>query len=163
MIANSLIRWSAVLILVAGSALALSDRGCAQTRTGLPAVSTNVEGWQKTDLSIVDFAESEYDLVAVISASPHTRIYFLTKPGKIVKCREEVTPNGVPQLSSGQLGTSLPEPPPTSGEIGMAGTMPPGKIGPVVAAPPPLIPPPDVSGFRTEFECAELLRGGSRQ
>jgi hypothetical protein len=159
-IANPPMYWSTTIILATSAVLALSGRTWAQTTsvspTGRP---TNVDEWQATDLSILDFVTDGYDLVSVISPSSHTRIYFLAKPGKIVKCREEVTPNGLPPMLPGQVGTSVPTSPPT-----------PGQTGNVIAAPSPLpgqagtfIPPPDVSGFRTEFECALLLRGASRQ
>ena len=71
----------------------LADRSLSQTAPASPpAASTNVEEWRATDLSLLDFVADGYDLVSVVSPSSHTRLYFLTKPGKIVKCREEATP-----------------------------------------------------------------------
>jgi hypothetical protein len=164
MIVSLPLRWGgAVLGVVASALLVRSDRGWTQTAPVNPAAaSTNGEEWQATDLSILDFVSEGYELVSVISPSSHTRIYFLTKPGKIVKCREEATPNSLPPLplpplAQGQVGTSMPSPP-TSGQIGT-----------VIQTPPPTpdqagtFTPPDVGRFRTEFECAELLRGTSRQ
>jgi hypothetical protein len=92
-------RWAAVLILVAGAA-ALSERGWSETAPATaPAVaSVTVEQWQTTDRSMLDFVEDGYDLISVIPASSQARIYFLSKPGKIVKCREDATPNGPPPI-----------------------------------------------------------------
>jgi hypothetical protein len=122
-----------------------------------------------TDLSILDFLKNGYDLISVISPSSHTRIYFLTKPGKIVKCREDAAPIISPP-TPGRVGASTPIPQPTSEPIGGVVTAPSKQLGTVTTAPPPLpeqaepfIPAPDVTGFRTEFECAELLRGASKQ
>jgi hypothetical protein len=136
MIATPSLHWRAVLILVAGTLLPLSNRGWSQTA---PVAPPAAEEWQATDLSILDFVADGYDLVSVISASSHTRIYFLTKPGKIVKCREEATPNSPPPI---------PPPPPTPGQAGSF-----------------IPPPPDsvVASVRTEFECAELSRRASGQ
>ena len=140
MIATSPMRSLAIIILVAGTVLSFSNRGWSQTAlVAPPAASANVEEWQATDLSMLDFVADGYDLVSVISASPHTRIYFLAKPGKIVKCREEATPNTPPPM---------PPPPPT-----------PGQAGSFIPPPPDVV----VTSVRTEFECAELSRRGSRQ
>ena len=153
MIAVPSLHWRAVLILAAGAILALSDRGGAETTSvSLAGTPTNVEEWRTTDLSILDFVTDGYDLVSVISPSSHTRLYFLTKPGKIVKCREEATPINPPPIPPqpprpGQTGTLTPSPPSPS----------PGQGGAFVP------PPPEIAGFRTEFECAELLRGASKQ
>jgi hypothetical protein len=159
----------AALILVASSVLALSDPDWAQTSVTPSDRSTNVDEWQVTDLSILDFLKNGYDLISVISPSSHTRIYFLTKPGKIVKCREDAAPIISPP-TPGRVGASTPTPQPTSEPIGEVVTAPSEQLGTVTTAPPPLpeqvtpsIPAPDVTGFRTEFECAELLRGASKQ
>jgi hypothetical protein len=81
-------RWHALLVLAGGSVLILADRSWSQTAPASPpATSTNVEEWRATDLSLLDFVTDGYDLVSVISPSSHTRLYFLTKPGRIVKCR----------------------------------------------------------------------------
>ena len=152
MIAMAEMRWGAVLILLACAVLPLSNPGWSQTTAvAPPAVSTNPEEWQATDLSLLDFVSDGYDLVSVISPSSHTRTYFLTKPGKIVKCREEATPTGPPPI---------PPPPPTAGQVGTFVPPPltPGQAG-------TSIPPPDsgVASVRSEFECAELSRRTSRQ
>jgi hypothetical protein len=151
MIAMAGMRWGAVLILVAGVVLPLSNRGLSQTvPVTPPAASTNVEEWQATDLLILDFVADGYDLVSVISPSSHARIYFLTKPGKIVKCREEERPNSPPPTppppTPGQAGTFIP-PPAT-----------PGRAGTVIS-------PADsvAASVRTEFECAMLSRRASIQ
>jgi hypothetical protein len=139
MIAAPPMRWRVVLTLVAGAVFALADRGWSQTApVAPPAASTEVEEWQATDLSMLDFVTDGYDLVSVISPSSHTRIYFLTKPGKIVKCREEATPNSPPPV---------PPPPPTSGQAGS-----------FIPAPPDGV----VTSVRTEFDCAELSRVSRR-
>jgi len=130
-------RWGAALILVAAAVLALSDRGWSQTALVTPpAASATVEEWQTTDRSMLDLIEDGYDLVSVISPSSQTRVYFLSKPGKIVKCREDATPNSPPPP---------PIPPPVPPPPGQGGTF---------------IPRPDsiVTSVPTEFECAELSR-----
>jgi hypothetical protein len=158
-------RWGAVLILLAGAALPLSNPGWSQTAPVAPAAaSTKVEEWQATDLSLLDFVADGYDLVSVISPSSHTRSYFLTKPGKIVKCREEASSNSPPPT---------PPPPPTPGQAGMFIAPPatPGQTGTFI--PPPSVPGPAgtfmspadsvAASVRTEFECAVLSRRSSRQ
>jgi hypothetical protein len=165
MIAMAEMRWGPVLILLAGAVLPLSNPGWSQTTpVAPPAVSTNAEEWQTTDLSLLDFVTDGYDLVSVISPSSHTRTYFLTKPGKIVKCREEATPTGLPPIpppppTPGQAGTFIP-PPPTLGQTGTFIPPPatPGQTGTVIS-------PADavVASVRTEFECAVLSRRVSRK
>jgi hypothetical protein len=153
----------AAVILVVSSVLLLSDPGWAQTSvtSGGGSRPTNVDEWQATDRSMLDFVTDGYDLVSVISPSLQTRVYFLTKPGQIVKCREEVTPSTPASMPLGQVGTSRPTSLPTPGQTGTVITAPPGQTFPGQAG--TFIPPPDVSGFRTEFECAVLLRGASKQ
>jgi hypothetical protein len=83
---------------------------------------------------MLDLIEAGYEVVSVISSSSQTRIYFLTKPGTIVKCQEDAAPNSPPPI---------PPTPPTPGQAGM------------------LIPPPpdsSVASVEAEFECAELSR-----
>jgi hypothetical protein len=139
MIAGPPMRWRSV-ILVAVTVLLLSNRGWSQTAPVTPpAASANGEEWRTTDLSMLDFVADGYELVSVISASSHTRIYFLTKPGNIVKCREEVTPNSPP-----------PMPPPSPN---------PGQVGSFIPPPPDVV----VTSVGTEFECAVLSRRNSRQ
>src|SRR6516162_10369076 len=165
MIAMAKMRWGALLILLVGGVLPLSNPGWSQTTpVSPPAVSTNPEEWQATDLSLLDFVSDGYDLVSVISPSSHTRTYFLTKPGKIVKCREEATPTGPPPI---------PPPPPTPGQAGTIIPPPaaPGQVGTFI--PPPSVPgragtvisPADsvAASVRTEFECAVLSRRASIQ
>jgi len=164
MIAMAEMRWGALLILLAGAVLPLSNPGWSQTTPVAPLVSTNPEEWQATDLSLLDFVSDGYDLVSVISPSSHTRTYFLTKPGKIVKCREEATPTGPPPIpplppTPGQAGTIIP-PPAAPGQVGTFIPPPsvPGRAGTVIS-------PADsvAAGVRTEFECAVLSRRASRQ
>jgi hypothetical protein len=166
MIAMAEMRGGAVLILLAGAVLPLSNRGWSQTAPVTPpAASTNVEEWQATDLSMLDFVADGYDLVSVISPSSHARIYFLSKPGKIVKCREEESPNNPPPTppplpTPGQGGTFIP-PPATPGRVGTFIPPPsvPGRAGTVIS-------PADsvaATSVRTEFECAVLSHRASRQ
>ena len=159
-------RRHALLVLAGGSVLLLADRSLSQTAPASPpAASTNVEEWRATDLSLLDFVADGYDLVSVVSPSSHTRLYFLTKPGKIVKCREEATPTGPPPIplpppTPGQAGTLIPPPPATPGQAGTFIPPPsvPGRAGTVIS-------PADsvAAGVRTEFECAVLSRRSSRQ
>jgi hypothetical protein len=151
----------AALILVASSVLALSVPDWAQTSATSSDRPTNVDEWQVTDLSILDFLKNGYNVLSVISPSSQTHIYFLTKPGKLVKCREDATPIISPP-TPGRVGASTPIPQPTSEPIGGVETAPSKQLGTVATAPPPP-PAPEVTGFRTEFECAELLRGASKQ
>ena len=157
-------RWHALHTLAAGSVLVPTDRGWSQTPpVAQPGTPTNVEEWRATDLSILDFVADGYDLVSVISPSSHTRLYFLTKPGEIVKCREEATPTGPPPIpppppTPGQAGTFIP-PPATPGQTGTF--IPPpsaGRAGTVIS-------PADsvAASVRTEFECAVLSRRTSRK
>jgi len=146
-------RRHALLVLAGGSVLLLADRSLSQTAPASPpAASTNVEEWRATDLSLLDFVADGYDLVSVVSPSSHTRLYFLTKPGKIVKCREEATPTGPPPI---------PLPPPTPGQAGTSVPTPlaPGQAGTFMPMPPDNV----ITSVRTEFECAELLRRTSRK
>jgi len=123
-----------------------TDRGWSQTPpVAQPGTPTNVEEWRATDLSILDFVADGYDLVSVISPTSHTRLYFLTKPGKIVKCREEAIPNSPPPVSP---------PPPLTPEQPLT----PGQAGTFISPSESV-----VTGLRTEFECAELSRRASRQ
>ena len=146
-------RRHALLVLAGGSVLLLADRSLSQTAPASPpAASTNVEEWRATDLSLLDFVADGYDLVSVVSPSSHTRLYFLTKPGKIVKCREEATPTGPPPIplppsTPGQAGTSVPTP------------LAPGQAGTFMPMPPDNV----ITSVRTELECAELLRRTSRK
>jgi hypothetical protein len=161
MIAASPMHWYRALLLIAAVVLTLSGRGWSQTapvtQAGAP---TNVEEWRATDLSILDFVADGYDLVSVISSSAHARLYFFTKPGKIVKCREETTPRSPPPIplspTPGQAGTFAP--PPTPGQAGTFTPAPPGQAGAFMPLPDSVI-----ASVRTEFECAELSRRTSRQ
>jgi hypothetical protein len=134
MIASPAMRWRAALIAVAGMA-ALSKSGWSETAPAAPS-GTGGEQWQTTDRTMLDFVEDGYDLVSVVPSSSQARIYFLSKPGKIVKCREDVSPTGPP-----------PVPPPLPGQAGR----PPGQPG-------VFIPENFVPSVRVEFECAELAR-----
>jgi hypothetical protein len=164
MIAMAKMRWGAVLILLAGAVLPLSNPGWSQTAPVAPPAATNAEEWQATDLALLDFVADGYDLVSVISPSSHTRTYFLTKPGKIVKCREEASSNSPPPPpppppTPGQAGTFIP-PPATPGQTGTFIPPPsvPGRAGTVIS-------PADsvAASVRTEFECAVLSRRASRK
>ena len=143
MTASSPMRCSAVLMLAAGAALALCSQGRSQTAPIAPPTAATAE-WQTTNRSLLDFVVDGYDLVSVVSPSPQTRLYFLTKPGKIVKCREEAAPNSPPPI---------PPPPPVPGQTG---AFPPGRV-------PTFIPSPEDSTVTSEFECTELSRGASKQ
>jgi hypothetical protein len=164
MIGPAPIRWRALLVLATGAVSAFSGRGWSQTAPVVqPSPSTNLEEWRATDLSLLDFVADGYDLVSVISPSSHTRLYFLTKPGRIVKCREEATPTGPPPIpppppTPGQAGTLIP-PPATPGQTGTF--IPPPSAGRAGTA----ISPADsvAASVRTEFECAVLSRRTSRK
>jgi hypothetical protein len=127
-------RWGAVLILLAGAVLPLSNPGWSQTALVAPPAATNAEEWQATDLSLLDFVADGYDLVSVISPSSHTFTYFLTKPGKIIKCREEAGSNSPPPIppptpTPGQAGMFIPPPPTTPGQTGTFIPSPPARAG----------------------------------
>ena len=80
MTAMAEMRWGALLILLVGGVLPLSNPGWSQTTPVAPLVSTNPEEWQATDLSLLDFVSDGYDLVSVISPSSHTRTYLTASP-----------------------------------------------------------------------------------
>jgi hypothetical protein len=124
------IRWWPALVVV-GGAVALSKIAWSQTMpaTSPPVATSTGEQWQTTDRSMLDFLEDGYDLVSVVGSS-QTRLYFLSKPGKIVKCREEATLSGPPPVP----------PPPIRGQA------------------PTFVPDSTVPDTRIDTECAELTR-----
>jgi hypothetical protein len=139
MTVSSPMRRGSAVILAADAVLALCSQGWSQTAPIAPPTAATAE-WQTTNRSLLDFVVDGYDLVSVVSPSPQTRLYFLTKPGKIVKCREESAPSSPPPL---------PPPPPVPGQ---AGAFPTGRV-------PTFMPSPEDSTSATsEFECAELSR-----
>jgi hypothetical protein len=163
-----------LLFLIAGLTVAVIDQAWAQTAS--PPAQANVGVWRGTDLSLLDFITDGYDLVSVISTTADIRVYFLTKPGSIVKCVEEATPHGPPPflapapVAPGQAGMKLP----TSPNSDQAGTfvpppVPPGQIG-TFEPPSPLTPGQAstsgssqsdgiVANVPVEFECAQLSKG----
>jgi hypothetical protein len=127
------IRWRPVLVVV-GGAVVLSKIAWPQTMpaTSPPVASVTGEQWQTTDRSMLDFVEDGYELVSVVGATTsQTRLYFLSKPGKIVKCREESTLSAPPPI---------PPPPPIRGQV------------------PTFVPDTTAPDTRIETECAELSR-----
>ena len=144
-------------IILVACAVALSGQSGAQTTPGTslpqpplagdqPQVPVNSppelplagDQWQTTDRSMVDLVEDGYELVSVIASSSQARTYYLRKPGKIARCREEAALE------------SLPPPPPPSTTAGQLQTM----FGP--------------GGFvpkaRMDVQCAELARpSGTKQ
>jgi hypothetical protein len=132
MSANLLLR---VACLAGGSALALCVAAWAQAPpSSPPGASTAGEQWVTTDQSMLDYVEDGYELVSVVGTSSQVRLYFLSKPGKVVKCREESAPGAPPPLP----------PPPVRGQ-----------------APTAFVPDLTVPEVRIETECAELIRPSS--
>jgi hypothetical protein len=120
--------------LAGGGALACCGSAWGQTAPYSPAeTSTAGEQWQTTDRSMLDLVEDGYELVSVVGASAQTRLYFLSKPGKVVKCREESV-----------LSAAPPVPPlPVRGQA------------------PAFVPDMTIPETRIETECAELTRPSS--
>jgi hypothetical protein len=123
--------WRAIFVVV--GCAAVFKMALPQTMPAMPppAASATGEQWQRTDRSMLDFIEDGYDLVSVVGASSQTRLYFLSKPGKIIKCREEAMPGAPPPV---------PPPPPMRGQA------------------PTFVPDSIVPDTRIDTECAELAR-----
>ena len=72
------------------------------------------EQWQATERSMAELVDDGYELVSVVASSGQSQIYFLRKPGKVARCREETALDGPPPalppvtLAKGQHSGVLP-------------------------------------------------------
>src|SRR5438477_1645359 len=117
------------------SVVVMSAVVCALTspvaaETNAPAT----EQWQSTDKSMAEFVEDGYELVSVLAPSSQTRTYFLRKPRKLVKCREEAALDG-----------PLPALPPAALTSGQRTALLAGGS-------------PELPKMRIDISCAELVR-----
>jgi hypothetical protein len=97
--------------------------------------SASAEQWRSSEKSMVEFVEDGYELVSVVAPSNQTRFYFLRKPGKVVKCREEAALDG-----------PLPTIPPS------ALALPAGQQTALLTT-----PGADMPRMRVDITCAELV------
>jgi len=91
-----------------------------------------VEQWQATDRSMAELVENGYELVSVVAPSGQSNIYFLRKPGKLARCREQTTLDGpLPPIPSFTLAKGQKS---------------------------AILPPQEFPKMRVDIECAELVR-----
>src|SRR5262249_14373378 len=88
--------------------------------------------WQATDRSMAELVENGYELVSVVAQSGQSHTYFLRKPGKGARGRQETTVDG-----------PLPQVPPFTLANGQKSAV---------------LPPLDLPKMRIDIECAELVR-----
>jgi hypothetical protein len=91
-----------------------------------------VEQWRATDRSMAELIEDGYELVSVVAAAGQSQTYFLRKPGKLARCREQTTLDG-----------PLPSIPPLTLAKGQKNIV---------------RPPLELPKMRTDIDCAELVR-----
>ena len=78
------------------------------------ASSTVGNEWQPMNRSMVDLLLDGYHLVSVVASSPRTQVYYLQKPGTVVKCDEGQTlmdvppPPAIPSQLNGGVGGDMP-------------------------------------------------------
>ena len=94
--------------------------------------SAAVEQWRATDRSMAELVDDGYELVSVVALSGQSHTYFLRKPGKLARCREETTLDG-----------PLPSIPPFTLAKGQKSAV---------------LPPQELPKMRIDIECAELVR-----
>ena len=118
-------------------ALSLALAFAASVALALPATAETdgaaLEQWRATDRSMAELVDDGYELVSVVASSGQSQTYFLRKPGKVARCREET-----------KLDGPLPPIPPI--------TLAKGQKSAVL---PPLEQLPKM---RIDIECAELVR-----
>lgn len=91
-----------------------------------------VEQWSATDRSMAELVEDGYELVSVVASPGQSHTYFLRKPGKLARCREQTTLDGpLPPLPSVTLAK--------------------GQKSAV-------LPPQELPKLRVDIDCAELVR-----
>ncbi|HEV2552104.1 MAG TPA: hypothetical protein VGU20_32650 [Stellaceae bacterium] len=117
-------------------ALSLALAVGAAVMPALPAAaetdSAAVEQWRATDRSMAELVDDGYELVSVVAASGQSHTYFLRKPGKVARCREQTTVDGPP-----------PSIPPFTLAKGQKSAV---------------LPPLELPKMRVDIECAELVR-----
>jgi hypothetical protein len=121
---------------IRAGALCLALAFAATAALALPAAaetdSATVEQWRSTDRSMAELVEDGYELVSVVAAAGQSHAYFLRKPGKLARCREQTTLDGpLPPIPSVTLAK--------------------GQKSAV-------LPPQELPKMRVDIECAELVR-----
>jgi hypothetical protein len=119
------------LALAFGATVALALPVAAETDSAAVEHAA-VEQWRATDRSMAELVEDGYELISVVAPAGQSQTYFLRKPGKLARCREQATLDG-----------PLPSIPPltlTKGQKNVVG------------------PPLDLPKIRVDIECAELVR-----
>jgi hypothetical protein len=114
------------LALAAAASVALASPVAAETD------SAAVEQWRVTDRSMAELVDDGYELVSVVASSGQAHTYFLRKPGKVARCREQTTVDG-----------PLPSIPPFTLAKGQKSAV---------------LPPVDLPKMRIDIDCAELVR-----
>jgi hypothetical protein len=116
--------------------LCLALAFAASVALALPAAAemdnAAVEQWRATDRSMAELVEDGYELVSVVASSGPSHTYFLRKPGKLARCREQTTVDG-----------PLPSIPPITLAKGQKGAV---------------LPPQELPKLRVDIECADLVR-----
>jgi hypothetical protein len=119
-----------------GGARCLALAFAATVALALPVAaeteSVAVEQWRTTDRSMAELVEDGYELVSVVAAAGQSQTYFLRKPGKVARCREET-----------KLDGPLPQVPPFTLAKGQKSAV---------------LPPLDMPKMRIDIACAELVR-----
>lgn len=96
--------------------------------------------WTPIPRTLSELLDSDYDIVAIVAASPQTRHYFLRKPGSFVRCSESASLREAP-------------PPPVPPLSGTAATPTPGPGLPEL--PNRMVPPQKTT---SQIDCSELTR-----
>jgi hypothetical protein len=113
------------IALTVAASLALALPVAAETD------SAAVEQWRATDRSMAELVGDGYELVSVVASSGQSHTYFLRKPGKLARCREQTTLDG-----------PLPSIPPFTLANGQKSAV---------------LPPLELPKMRVDIDCAELV------
>jgi hypothetical protein len=129
-------RGGGALAICAG-AFCLALAVAASVPLALPAAAAEtdnaaVEQWRASDRSMAELVGDGYELVSVVASSGQSYTYFLRKPGKVARCREQKTVDG-----------PLPSIPPFALANGQKSAV---------------LPPVEMPKTRIDIECAELVR-----
>jgi hypothetical protein len=115
------------LTLALAASVALAFPALAETD------GSALDQWRATDRSMAELVDDGYELVSVVAPSGQSNTYFLRKPGKVTRCREETKLDG-------PLPSSLPP-----------FTLAKGQKNAV-------LPSLDLPKIHVDIECAELVR-----
>jgi hypothetical protein len=121
---------------IRAGALRLTLAVAASVTLALPVAAETdnaaVEQWRATDRSMAELVEDGYELVSVVASSGRSHTYFLRKPRKVARCREET-----------KLDGPLPQIPPVTLSNGQKSAV---------------LPPLEMPKMRIDVACAELVR-----